>query len=385
MFEPSIPTSNRDEIVRYVDLVSQWREERDEILHLIDQVASTGLWVSGPHVETLEKDLASLCDSNYARALNSGTDSLVMAMHCLGIGAGDEVITPGNSFIASTASIVHLGARPVLADVGDDYNIDVDSVQGLVTSRTKAIMCVHLTGRMADIKSLKKVVNEHGLFLVEDSAQAVGARRDGITSGSAGDFGCFSTHPLKNLNALGDGGFVTTSREEFAVRIGRLRSHGLKDRDTSDEFGYVSRLDEIQAAIIQYRLSKLGQIVERRRAIAKYYEEEFLNTRIQFVPERLEEFNTYHTFVVRVGARDDVRHFMEKRGIETNIHYPKPIHRQPAFNKLFEDVKLPKVEEQANEILSIPVHQYLTDAQVEHVASTLKDAVNRVRPGVNVG
>ena len=326
----------------------------------------------GAAVGELEQALAAYHGVRHAVALNSGTDALILAMKVLGVGPGDEVITPVNSFIASTAAVVHLGARPVLVDVLPDQNIDPAAAERAVTAKTKAIMPVHLTGRIADMDRVNAIAKAHGLAVIEDAAQSVGSRHRGRLSGTLGDAGCFSAHPLKNLNACGDAGFLLTDRDDIVDRLRLLRNHGLVDRNTVTEFGLVSRLDTIQASILLMRLRRLGSVLERRRHNAARYRS-LLDPRFVFMPPcREHEHNTFHTFVIQVDRRDELQAHLTALGIGTAIHYPVPIHLQPAAAYLgYKAGDFPVAEEQARRILTLPVNQSLTDADIDHVAAAV--------------
>jgi len=356
--------------IPYVDLAAQAVEERAQLLPIIEQVLASGRYVGGDVIERLEAKLAALCRVKHAVVLNSGTDALILAMRALGVGPGDEVITPPNSFVASTAAIVHLGAKPVFADVLPDQNIDPERVAAAITRRTKAIMPVHLTGRIADMDPILEFARTHGLLVIEDAAQAVGSSYRERPAGSIGDVGCFSTHPLKNLNGIGDGGFITTDRDEIAALVRLLRNHGLADRNTVQEFGVVSRMDTLQAAVLEFRLGRLDGIIQRRRSNAARYRG-LLNPREVFVPpERQIEFNTYHTFVIQTDRRDALQQHLAAQGIGTAIHYPIPIHLQPAAAALGHvRGDFPVTERQAERILTLPIHQALTAEQIETVAA----------------
>jgi len=293
-------------------------------------------------------------------------------MKALGIGAGDEVITPPNSFVASTASIVMTGATPVFADVLPDQNIDPEAVAAAVTPRTKAIMAVHLTGRVAQMDRLAQIAARYGLLLIEDAAQAIGSRYMGKPAGSLGDLACFSAHPLKNLNAAGDAGFIVTADGAVATRIERLRNHGLVDRNTAEEWGTASRLDTLQAAILLMRLTKLDNVINQRRANAEIYCRLLDPTHVYIPPAHNIEFNSFHTFVIQVDERDKLKDFLAMKGIRTAIHYPVPIHLQPAARGLgYRRGQFPAAERQADRILTLPVHQYLSSDDIEYVAETV--------------
>jgi dTDP-4-amino-4,6-dideoxygalactose transaminase len=284
------------------------------------------------------------------------------------------VITPPNSFVASTAAIVAVGATPIFADVLPDQNIDPAAVEAAVTLRTKAIMPVHLTGRMADMDALMAIARKHSLAVIEDSAQAVGSTYDGGMSGTIGTFGCFSAHPLKNLNAAGDAGFVVTADAELAARIRRLRNHGLVNRSDVQEWGMVSRLDTLQAEVLRIRLRHLPSVIERRRRNVAQYRAGLAGLPIFVPPCRDIEFNTFHTFVVQTDRRDQLQKFLAGKGIETTIHYPVPIHLQPAAAHLgHHRGAFPVTERQAERILTFPVNQFLQASDIGYVCASVRE------------
>ena len=358
--------------VKYVDLISQWKDERSELMPLIDSACLRGQYIGGSEIENFENAVAELCQINYSVALNSGTDALIFAMMSLGVSRGDEVITPPNSFIASTAAIAHLGAVPVFVDVKENQNIDPDKISRAITKKTKVIMPVHLTGRMAEMDKIKKIAEEHNLHIIEDAAQSIGSKYKGLPSGKWGKLGCFSAHPLKNLNACGDAGFVFTDDKVLADKIKLIRSHGLVSRESASEFGWVSRMDVIQAVILNYRIKKLKEIIQKRRNNANLYYELIDKSKIFIPPESPNEYNTYHTFVIQIENRDEIRRQLMERGIQTNIHYPTPIHLQPAsYEYSYKEGDFPNAENQSKKILSLPIHQYLKEYQIEYVAKNL--------------
>jgi dTDP-4-amino-4,6-dideoxygalactose transaminase len=354
--------------IPYINLSEQWRKERDELLPIIDSVLGSGQYIGGQEVTKFEEAVAKLCGVKYAVALNSGTDALVFGLAALGVRPGDEVITPPNSFIASTAAIIHLKAIPVFVDVREDQNIDPDKIEKAITKKTKAIMPVHLTGRVAAMNEIMGIARKYSIAVIEDAAQSIGSKYENKMSGSIGDIGCFSTHPLKNLNACGDGGFLTTNNELAYKQISHLRNHGLIDRNTVENFGYVSRMDALQAAILNYRLTHLPEVIEKRRKNAKLYQS-LLDKKNILVPEdKSFEFNTYHTFVIQVDKRDQLKEHLLSKGIETSIHYPIPIHLQPASRNLgHKKGDFPNTEKQADRILTLPVHQYLEEVDLRKI------------------
>ena len=364
--------------IPYVDLGAQWERDRGVLLPVIDHQLGQGDLIGGDQVQIFESEVAVFCGSRFAVALNSGTDALILALHVSGIGRGDEVITQANSFVATAASIVHVGGRPVFAEVLPDQSIDPDDVRRRITPHTKAIMPVHLSGRIGLMDEIVSIAEEFNLIIIEDAAQAIGSKLHGRPSGSFGHFGCFSTHPLKNLGALGDGGFLVTSDPIAAERVRLLRSHGMLDRNTVIQFGGVSRLDALQAVVLQYRLGLLDAVIERRRTTASLYMQELSNLPLALPWEHAGQFNTYHTFVIQADDRDALRTHLERDGIGTAIHYPVPIHLQPASASLGLGIgSLPRTESQARRILSLPIHENLTRYSIERIIESIKDFYER--------
>ncbi len=360
--------------VSHVDLAAQYAEEREDLRRIFDRVMASGQLIGGPDVEGLEADLRAYLGVGQVVALNSGTDALAFALIALGIGAGDEVITPPNSFVASTAAVIEAGARPVFVDVLDDQNIDPGRIEAAISPRTRAIMPVHLTGRVAMMDEILAIAARHRLRVIEDAAQAIGSRHRGRFAGTIGDVGCFSAHPLKNLNAAGDGGFVATNDAALADQVRLLRNHGLADRNTVTRFGRVARMDALQAAILRYRLGRLDSIVERRRRNVAIYHET-LNSNLVFVPpERPHEFIAHHTLVVQVDRRDALRGHLAGLGYGTAIHYPIPIHLQPAAASLgYRRGDFPVCERQAERILTLPIHPWVAEADIRGIARATND------------
>ena len=295
--------------IKYVNLKNQYKIERRKLLAVIDRTLSSGQYVGGDEVVKFEKKIASLLKVKECVALNSGTDALTLGLHAIGVRRGDEVITTPNSFIASTAVIVHLGAKPVFVDVKPDQCIDPNLIEKAITSKTAAIMAVHLTGRMCEMDKIMAISRKYKIPVIEDAAQSIGSKYQNRFSGSVGSIGCFSAHPLKNLNALGDSGYLTTNNSKIASYIKDLRNHGMTQRNVIKNFGHVSRMDNLQAAILNFRLKNLNKIIKKRRENAKNYMK-FLNKKNVFFPkETNKEFNTYHTFVIQVKNRDKLKKY----------------------------------------------------------------------------
>jgi dTDP-4-amino-4,6-dideoxygalactose transaminase len=348
-----------------------------QLLAAIDRVLDHGQYVLGPEVEEFERRFAAVCGAPFAVGLSDGTHSLLLALRALGIGPGDEVITAPNSFLASAASIALAGARPVFADVRDDLNIDPDQVAAAVTSRTRAIMPVHLTGRPADMERIGATAERHGLHIVEDAAQAVGATLNGRPVGSFGAAGCFSLHPLKNLAACGDAGVVTTTDRKLADQLRAARNHGLRGRDDCGAWGYNARLDTIQAAILNEKLPYLERWTAAKRGIAARYRDALCG--VVGVPvDRPGEGAVYQTFVIRADRRDDLQRHLAARGVDAKVHYPTPLHLQEAAADLgYSRGDFPITERLATEILSLPIYPELTEAQQEAVVDGVRSFYGR--------
>jgi dTDP-4-amino-4,6-dideoxygalactose transaminase len=360
--------------IPYVATAAQFASEAAELMPVLAEVLARGQWVGGEEIERFEAAVAARCQVAQAVAVASGTDALILSLRALGIGPGDEVITAPNSFVATAAAIVHVGARPVFADVRADQNLDPAAVERAISPRTRAILPVHLTGRLAVMNELCEVARRHDLRVIEDAAQAFGSRLAGRAAGAWGDVGCFSAHPLKNLNAMGDAGFITTNDTKVAERLRRLRNNGLADRNTVLEWGTVSRLDTVQAAVLLHRLGSVERIIEARRENARLYRARLDPAHVFHPPCHPDEHNTFHTFVIQVERRDQLAAFLAARGIGSAIHYPVPIHLQPAARALgHRPGDFPLAERQAGRVLSLPVHPFLTPADIERVTDTIAE------------
>src|SRR5499427_10006421 len=359
--------------IPYVNLGAQFVEERAELMPRIEAILASGMHVGGPEIEALEREIADYVGTRHAIALNSGTDALIFGMIAAGIGPGDEVITPPNSFVASTAAIVRAGATPVFADVRRDGLIDPDAVAAAVTSRTAAVMPVHLWGGICDMEALWAIAERHGLAIVEDAAQAMGTRYRNRRAGSLGTVGCFSAHPLKIFNAVGDAGFITTDSDEIAWRVRLLRNHGLVDRDTVSEFGYVSRLDALQAAVLRYRLGRLDSMIERRRSNAAFYRQLLKGVSICLPEEKPYEFHTFVNFVSQCDRRDELQKHLANMGVQTVVHYNTPIHLQPAAKSLgCVRGQFPVTEKLCATILALPANQTLSRGDIIYVTEEIR-------------
>jgi dTDP-4-amino-4,6-dideoxygalactose transaminase len=360
--------------VPYIDMAGQHAAIKTELMEAVGAVLSHGKFVLGEEVETFEKDFAKLCRVRFAIGVNSGTDALVLALRALGIGPGDEVITVPNSFVASTSCIRLVGAKPVFVDVRDDYNLDPGQLERAITRNTKVILPIHLTGRPADMKPIMDIAQSCDLHVIEDCAQAVMAEYNSQCVGSFGTFGCFSLHPLKTLNACGDGGVLTTNDESLCEKLKVLRNLGLRTRDDCVEWSGNSRLDTLQAAILLVKMKYLQAWTEKRRAHAAFYQTALKNmVEVHAPADQPHEKSVYHTFVVQADNRDELKACLLKHGVETAIHYPVPVHfHKAAANLGCKPGSFPVAERQAARILSLPVHQGLAPDQLAHVIQVIK-------------
>lgn len=360
--------------VPYVNLQAQHAPIKGELMAAIERVIDHGQFILGSEVSTFEERFATLCDAKYAVGVNSGTDALILALRALGIGPGDEVLTPPNSFVASTSCITLVGAHPVFVDVGDDYNIDPAALERHITPRTKAILPVHLTGRPADMDPIMEVARKHNLSVIEDCAQAVGATYKGRPVGSIGTVGCFSLHPLKTLNACGDGGVLVTSDPNLSHEFTNLRNIGLETRDNCVIWSGNSRLDTMQAAILLVKMDYIEQWTDSRRANAAKYRERLAGIPEISTPQDKEyEQAVYHTFVVTAERRDELQKYLAGKGVATAIHYPIPIHLQDVSAYLnCGPGSFPNTEKQAQMVLSLPVYPELEPEQLEFVSDCIR-------------
>jgi len=371
--------------VRYLSLQNQFKD--GTLWNAVRKEFEACQFILGPEVEKFESNFARLCQSSFALGVNSGTDALFLALKALGIGPGDEVITVPNSFIATAAAIVATGARPVFVDVGLDYNIDVERISPAITKKTKAILPVHLTGNPADMPTISKIARKNHLYVIEDASQAVTASIKGKRVGSFGDIGCFSLHPLKSLNVCGDGGALTTMSQELYEKIKLLRNHGLKNRDEAEFFGYNSRLDTLQAAVANRVMENLESITEKRRSNAQLYDQELKNLSdfLTLPPRKKEVKQVFHTYVIQVEQRPELIKYLSEHGVETKVHYPIPIHLQKPCRELgYKKGDFSVCEQQAESILTLPIHQYLTEKQIRYVTALIKKfyAMARMRPRI---
>jgi len=365
--------------VPLLDLKAQFRTIRDEVMAAVHAVAESQQFIMGPAVVELEAALAALCRTRAAVACASGTDALLLPLKAL-IRPGDEVITSPFTFFASAGAVVNAGGRPVFVDIDPaTFNLRADQLEAAITPRTRAIVPVHLFGQMAEVEALLPVAARHGLAVVEDAAQAIGARRrvDGTwrMAGELGTAGAFSFFPSKNLGAWGDGGLITTQDEALAERLRRLRTHGGAKQYHHDEVGTNSRLDTLQAAVLKVKLPYLERWSAARREHAAYYDQALAGVP-GVTPPAADPRNEhiYHQYTIRSDRRDRLAAWLKERGIGCAVYYPRPLHLQPCFGPLgYREGRFPEAERASREVLSLPVYPELTPAQREAVVRAIRE------------
>ena len=364
--------------VPFVDLQAQYRSIKQEIDQAIASVVSEASFIGGKHLESFEGHFASYTGARHCIGVGNGTDAISIALKALGIGPGDEVITAANSFIASSEAVTAAGARVVFVDCDrSTYTLDAGALERAVTKRTKAVIPVHLYGQPADMDAIAGVAQRHGLRIIEDAAQAHGARYRGRTVGTLGDCACFSFYPGKNLGAYGDGGAITTSDHDLAKKIRMFANHGRIEKYNHEFEGVNSRLDSLQAAVLDVKLRHLEAWTERRRAVARRYDDGLRGSVV--IPAVLPDCrHVYHLYVVRVPRREAVIKFLKEKGIGTGIHYPIPLPLLNAYRYLGHTAAdFPVASSLKDEILSLPMYGDLTDDQADMVIASLREAVSR--------
>ena len=361
-------------MIPLVDLKAQYRTLKPEIDAAIGRVLESGQFVLGPAVEAFEREFASYCGAAHAVGVNSGTSALHVALIAAGVLPGDEVITVPFTFVASVAAIEYAGARPVLVDIDPDYyTMDSSALERAITPRTKAIMPVHLFGQPADMDPILDIGRRHRVAVIEDAAQAHGAEDKGRRVGSIGDIGCFSFYPGKNLGAYGEGGAAVTNNPEFAATMRLLRSWGEKTRYEHSIKGFNYRMEGIQGAILGVKLRHLEQWTEARRARAATYGKLLQAAGVRIPKARADVRHVYHVYAVRLEQRDAWRARLQEMGIQTGVHYPIPVHLQPAYRNLgYQAGDFPVSEAVAREVLSLPMYPEMTDKQIEEVTGVLR-------------
>jgi dTDP-4-amino-4,6-dideoxygalactose transaminase len=360
-------------MIPFVDLRSQYLDLKTEIDAAVMRVLETGQFVLGPEVEAFEREFAALCMATSGIAVNTGTSALHLALLAAGVGPGDEVITVPFTFVATAAAIGYTGATPVFVDIDPvTYTIDVRQIEGAITSRTKAIVPVHLYGQAADMDPIMAIAAQHGLMVIEDACQAHGALYKGRPVGAIGDAGCFSFYPGKNLGAYGEGGLVVTSRADVARDIRMRRDWGAEQKYHHVLKGFNYRMEGMQGAILRVKLRRLAEWTDARRAHAALYRERLADSGVTVPVEAPYSRHVYHVFAVRTPDRATLQRTLQSHGVSTGIHYPIPVHLQPAWAELkYAEGSFPESERASREVLSLPMFPELTPSQIEQVCAAV--------------
>ncbi len=362
--------------VNFVDLKREYFSIEHEINDAIQKSLNNGNFILGEEVKNFENDFSKYIKSEYAVGVNSGSDALFLALKSLGIDNGDEVITVSHTFISTVDAITRNEAKPVFVDI-DPHTCCIDSskIEEKITPKTRAIMPVHMYGHPADMDPIKEISDKYGLFLIEDACQAHGAEYKGKMAGSIGDMGCFSFYPTKNLGAYGDGGIIVTDNGELAQKLVMLRNYGQIEKNRHEFLGYNSRLDEIQAAILSTKLNYLDKWNEARRNIAQAYNRFLEGSGLIKPLEKDYAKHVYHLYVIKHKNRDFIQKELLKKDIQTQIHYPIPVHLQNAYKNM-NPVKLPGTEKVCEEILSLPMHPWMISEEVNEVCNSLNRVIS---------
>ncbi len=360
-------------IVPYIELGTEAEAFRKDYLKAFEQVLVSGHYILGPELSNFEKEFADFCQSPNALGVATGTDALYLALKALNLKEENEVITAPNSFIASASSIALAGAKPAFVDIREDGNMDPERLESAINAHTKVIMPVHLTGRPARMPEILEIANKYNLFVLEDAAQAIGARLNDKRVGSWGDAACFSLHPLKNLKAIGDGGMITTKHVDLYNKLKIARNHGLINREQCDFWSYNSRLDELQASLLRIQIRQLEAHTVARRELALRYNQ-LLKPYVVTPDEGSGEYCVYQTYVILAEKRDILQQHLIDNGVQALVHYATPIHLQPAAKYLgYTTSDFPKTMKHVSHILSLPIYPSMTHQQQDTVVELIHD------------
>ena len=363
--------------INFTDLKKEFKFFEKSFLKKFKLVGATGQFVFGKELEKFEKNIKNFLNVKYALGVGNWTEGMVMVCKALNLKPKDEIITVSNSFIATCGAIAYYGSKPVLIDVDDAMNMDVNLIEKKITKNTKAIMPVHLSGIPVDLNKLKKIAKKNKLILIEDAAHAFGGKYNGKNLGTLGDIGIFSLHPRKNFHVLGDGGLIVTNNKKIYNKIKLLRNHGLINRNEASIWGTNSRLDNLHAAFANVMLKKIHKINRRFIEIANFYSRS-LKSLVQIPIYDLKNTKpTFHQYIIRTKKRNELKKFLEKKNIQTAIHYPIPIHKQKAYRKMYGNITLKKTEQFSKEILSLPINDYITNKELSYIVNTIKNFFNK--------
>jgi dTDP-4-amino-4,6-dideoxygalactose transaminase len=360
--------------ISLIDLKPRYENEKEELLPIIDNVLSSGNLILSDENTNLENEINEYLGTKFCLTLNSGTDALMIALWALGIKKGDEVITSAVSFIATAAAIAHVGAKPIFVDVKDDLNIDESKIEEKITPNTKAIIPVHWTGRMCDIQKINQIAKKNNIKVIEDAAQAIGSKINNIRPGKFSEVATFSTHPLKILNAVGDGGFLVTNNQELYEKMKKYRNHGMIGRDQYEFFGVNSRMDALNAAVIRYRLKKVDDVILKRQSNINFFRKKITNVDFKIPDCDINQHNSFTKLVCQSARRDDLQKYLVENGIQSLIYYGTPLHLHKAskiLNYKVGDFK--KAEKLCDKVISIPFHQYLKEDEKEYIVEKINE------------
>jgi dTDP-4-amino-4,6-dideoxygalactose transaminase len=360
-----------------VDLKAEYNSLKKEIDQKVKKVLKSGHFILGPEVESLEKNIAEYCNTQFSVGVASGTEALHLALIACGVGKGDEVITTSFTFVATAEVVSHLGAQPIFIDINqNNFNIDTKLIASKITKRTKAIIPVHLYGQASDMDPIFEIAREKDLMIIEDCAQAFGSEYKGRKVGSIGDVGCFSFYPSKNLGCYGDGGMVVTSNRDIYQKVKLLRQHGAEEQYNHKVLGFNSRLDEMQAAILGVKLKYLDEWNDIRRERAKLYNMYLADKDIILPVEESYNRHIYNQYTIRIKNRDKIREGLQKEKIASAVHYPIPLHQQPIYKNIScEEGGLVVSERISKEVLSLPIYPYINPEQIKKVSDCLIELI----------
>lgn len=362
--------------IQMLDLSEQYQSMREEVMAKLDEVMSSSQFILGSNVKQLEADLAKYSNVAHGIGVGNGSDAIHIALQAARVGAGDEVITTAFTFFATGGAIARANAVPVYVDIDPEtFNIDPSKIEAAITDKTKAIIPVHLYGQMADMEAIKAIADKYNLVVIEDAAQAIGARQNGKSVGELGTAATYSFFPTKNLGAYGDGGMIVTDDADLAEKASVIRVHGSKPKYYHHVLGYNSRLDELQAAILNVKFPRLDKFSDARRERAAYYTEklnEKLSDVIQTPVEKEGNHHVFHQYTLRVPNRDELQNFLKEQGVATMIYYPMPLHIQPVFEELgYRSGDLPETEKAAKEAISLPMYPELKREDQDYVVEKI--------------
>ena len=359
--------------VELIDLKKRYEDEKEHLIKCFDNVLKNGSLIMTDEVSNFENKVCQYTGAKFCLGLNSGTDALMMALWSLGIKKGDEIITSPLSFVASVGAIVHVGAKTVFVDVKDDLNINEDLIESSITEKTKAIMPVHWSGKVCNMNKIIELAKKYNLHVIEDSAQGMGSYYNNQHAGTFGDISAFSAHPLKNLNAVGDSGFVITDNADLYNKIKLLRNHGMESRDNVKIFGVNSRLDSLNAEILSFRLTRLKEVIRKRRNNIELYRKYIKTDKVILPKDSSNSFDSYVMMISLCENRDSLQSYLQSKDIQSLVYYGTPLHLHKASSVLgYKKGDFKNAESLADRVLSFPHHQYLTEDQIKYVS----DCVN---------